>query len=198
MKKNRSILLVITVAIGIILALLSWTNSTDFTVGQVTIQGEKIPSEITVNSTTPFTPDSLNRETNYPNWTCTNGESDVLHSLNSPRIKLSQKDGSENIFTVYSLVEIPIDPDRPSSLQPTITTYTKKGIDTTLFVVISYSKDSTYASQTITFDITLDTKLDTKIKHMIFYLLQDDPKTSRGTVTNVQSLSPDWDGVGKL
>ena len=182
MKKNRSILLVITVAIGIILALPSWINksSSTFKIGEVTITGEN-------NKVIQATKQSPSNNTDWdtitvadPSWTYMykGHKKTVSPGLDSPKIHLTL-DTPTNTYTVLSQVDLPENVDLP-----TITTFTKNNKDT-LFVIISY-KDSTN-SPIVCKWITFDIKIEESQSSQVFYLLKDDPKTSRGTVTNIQS-----------
>ncbi|MCJ8288427.1 MAG: hypothetical protein HRT58_00230 [Crocinitomicaceae bacterium] len=157
-------------------------SDSTFKIGEVTITGEKKDSNIQAKSSSSNNKWDTTTTVPDPNWTymCKGNKETVSLGLDDPKINSKLKDANTNTYTIISLVDMDVTIDETSTNQPIITTYTKNNVDT-LFVIISYTRTVTYASKTITFDISI-----TK-PNQVFYLLQDDPKTSRGTVTNVQS-----------
>ncbi|MFK7785296.1 MAG: hypothetical protein AB8B56_09275 [Crocinitomicaceae bacterium] len=116
---------------------------------------------------------------NYPGWhTCSGILLDNDASVQQVSAYFNEQ-GGISVFGYLPSIKTSDSADE----SPQVYTYNKGKSNDTLFVVVTHGQDTTYNSNYINFDITTDHKKN----NVELFLISDDPKTSRGTVTTVQN-----------
>lgn len=158
----------------------------------VLVQGDGDGETLTVSNVAPtvtnkVSPDSVSNANTSPHtipWVyCNPTETntiDVPSDLASPSVYVKREKGpTASTLNIYSTVSI--ETHSESTHQPQIITYTKKSDNDTLYIIIHYRSKIKYKSNNLFFSVGIQANI-TQLKT---FVLRDDPKTSRGTVTSI-------------